>query len=502
MKTLNYKKLLLTTFILTLLIIPTYAQNTFLTDLNTTIDSAQEKLNNAAEDIDAAIEKVDQVIDDTKVIVEETVEAITVALSDLDDHWAKQYIDDLIGKKVVSGYPDGTFKPNAPISVSEFTKILMAGTYEDTDYQVSTPWYQSYLDEALEIGIIESSEFNDYTREITRYEMARMIARAAEDQDKLKITETSATKFQDDSDITSTGKKFITAVSDVGIITGYPNGDFGPNNEATRAEASVMLNRLLDLKTSEKTVQEKTVVEQMLENVLASKMVSPTSISRIQQLVDKEETIFCRGGSYMEDGVLKVGDYTNFQSAIDNALKIGQVLQPHAEANDLMVAITGGQGVTMSAKYGESVDKLNRDLEMFSISYYRDVEWANEVEIDGDVYEVDRRVMIGGGLFANKRLERAIPVSEERRKYRRKYIDMDEDVLNAFYDGLRAMDPNRAEALFDKMTTDYIYAKTHQYGDPNNSRKEFFEIDGLLIYQEDIRDADGRYRYITYRFVK
>ncbi len=68
--------------------------------------------------------------------------------------------------------------------------------------------------------------------------------------------------------------------------------------------------------------------------------------------------------------------------------------------------------------------------------------------------------------------------------------------------GLRVMDPNRAEELFEKMTADYIYAKTHQYGDTNNSRSAFFEIDGQLIYQEDIRNVDGRHRYITYKFVK
>lgn len=261
----------------------------------------------------------------------------------------------------------------------------------------------------------------------------------------------------------------------------------------------------VDIHIEETTVtdeENEDVVSDMIKNVKASKMVLPTNISRIQQLVDQEETIFCRGGSYMEDGVLKVGDYTNFEEAIKKALKIGQVLQPHAEENDLMVAYVGGNGRAMGVEYGENVDKLNRGLDMFYIGYYRDVEWANEEEIDGEVYEFDKIVKIGGGLFANKRLEKAIPVSVERREYRQANIDMDEDILSAFYDGLRVMDPSRAEAIFKKMTSDYIYSKTHQYGDPNNSRTEFFKIDGQLIYREDVRSADGRHRYITYRFVK
>ena len=476
-------------------------ENTFINDLNNKIDSAQEKLNNAAENIDAAAEKVGQVIDDTKESIDQTVEAIKVILSDLDNHWAKQYIDELIGRKVVSGYPDGTFRPNASISVSEFTKILMAGAYDDIDYPSSTPWYQSYLDTALDKGIILNGEYNDYTREITRYEMARMIARAGENQGKFEITNTSSTSFGDDNKISSAGKPYIKAVSDVGIITGYPNGNFGPADKATRAEASVMLNRLLDLQASTEPAPKKTIVETMLENALASTMVKPITKEKIQQLVDEKKTVYCKPGCIMENSVIRVRDSENMEQALIDIVDIGQVLQVHAEKNGQMVAFAGG-GNGVFALYGENIQQLNRSNYMFRIGYYRDVDWANEIEIEGKTYTMEKKVVIDGGLFDGVRLQNEMTNSDERVKYRKERIDMEEDVLMAFYDGLRALDKDRSQALFNKMTADYIYAKTHNYGDPNNSKKELFEIDGQLIFREDIRGADGGFRYNSYMFLK
>lgn len=477
-------------------------ENTFINDLNNKIDSAQEKLNDAAENIDAAAEKVGQVIDDTKESIDQAVEAIKVILSDLDNHWAKQYIDELIGRKVVSGYPDGTFKPNASISVSEFTKILMAGAYDDMDYPSSTPWYQSYLDTALDKGIILNGEYKDYTREITRYEMARMIARAGEDQGKFEITNTTSTNFGDDNKISSAGKPYIKAVSDVGIITGYPNGNFGPADKATRAEASVMLNRLLDLKASTEVAPKKTIVEIMLENALASTMVKPISKEKIQQLVDEKNTVYCKPGCIMENSVIKVRDSENMEQALIDIVDIGQVLQVHAEKNGQMVGFAGG-GNGVSVQYGENIQQLNKlGGYMFSIRYYRDVDWANEIEIEGKMYQIDKEVVIDGGLFDGVRLQNEMTNSDERVKYRKERIDMEEDVLMAFYDGLRALDKDRSQALFNKMTADYIYAKTHDYGDPNNPKQELFEIDGQLIFREDTRSSDAGFRYNAYKFLK
>ncbi|MDO5714135.1 MAG: S-layer homology domain-containing protein [Tissierellia bacterium] len=47
-------------------------------------------------------------------------------LKDIENHWAKDAIEKVYGKKVVKGYPDGTFKPNQEITRAEAVTILNA----------------------------------------------------------------------------------------------------------------------------------------------------------------------------------------------------------------------------------------------------------------------------------------------------------------------------------------------------------------------------------------
>lgn len=54
-----------------------------------------------------------------------TAFASDVNLSDIDSsHWAYAAISELVGKKTVNGYPDGTFKPNGIVTYAEFEKMI------------------------------------------------------------------------------------------------------------------------------------------------------------------------------------------------------------------------------------------------------------------------------------------------------------------------------------------------------------------------------------------
>ncbi len=44
--------------------------------------------------------------------------------TDISNHWAKEEIQYLIGKEVVSGYSDGNFRPDQSITRAEFIKII------------------------------------------------------------------------------------------------------------------------------------------------------------------------------------------------------------------------------------------------------------------------------------------------------------------------------------------------------------------------------------------
>ncbi|GAB4196232.1 MAG: hypothetical protein Fur006_43480 [Coleofasciculaceae cyanobacterium] len=44
--------------------------------------------------------------------------------SDVSNHWARPFIESLAEAKIVNGFPDGTFKPNQPVTRAEFATLV------------------------------------------------------------------------------------------------------------------------------------------------------------------------------------------------------------------------------------------------------------------------------------------------------------------------------------------------------------------------------------------
>ena len=107
---------------------------------------------------------------------------------ELDD-WFNNAICTLSNAGVINGYEDGTFKPNGKITRAEFATIASR--------------FFEYADENME------NPFSDVEENTWYYQ-------------------------------------YIMAASDMGLINGYPDGTFKPDNLITRAEAVTIVNRTLD----------------------------------------------------------------------------------------------------------------------------------------------------------------------------------------------------------------------------------------------------------------
>ncbi|WP_017756780.1 S-layer homology domain-containing protein [Calidifontibacillus oryziterrae] len=198
-----------------------------------------------------------------KVIVSSTL-ALSLALSaspsgslaatpaDVKGHWAEGDINAMVDKGLIGGYPDGTFKPNAQITRAEFSAILnrslgfdaQAGSaFSDT----KNHWAANDINTLFKNNIIQSKDYgNKYVpnKNITRLEMARMIARSLKETAK----DNGASKFKDVGKVSSEDLKHISLNVEKGVIGGYPDQTFKPDQSATRAEASKMLKKMLDVK--------------------------------------------------------------------------------------------------------------------------------------------------------------------------------------------------------------------------------------------------------------
>lgn len=176
-------------------------------------------------------------------------------LQDLEGHWSVNDVNKLITRGSVGGYPDGTFKPDATVTRAEFSKILRQSIgYQTVDgnsfTDTRTHWALSDIQTLVKNQVIIPSEYGkNYGPDsnITRREIAIMLVRAMGLNDSAIASSGEYTGFTDDSNIKSYDKGYLYLARELGLVGGYEDGSFRPNNRATRAEACVMIVRVLNL---------------------------------------------------------------------------------------------------------------------------------------------------------------------------------------------------------------------------------------------------------------
>ncbi|MEX3617772.1 S-layer homology domain-containing protein [Paenibacillus glucanolyticus] len=144
-------------------------------------------------------------------------------------YWGASAITKAVSKGYVDGYTNGTFKPDASVTRAEFLKMVVSALELETT-PASGKWYTEYVEAARKAGLYAPADFNDneaaWTKVMTREEMARVAARA--------IGETTK---EDD--------KWMYLATKAGLINGVGIGEIAPKGLTTRAQAIVVIERIL-----------------------------------------------------------------------------------------------------------------------------------------------------------------------------------------------------------------------------------------------------------------
>lgn len=187
-----------------------------------------------------------------------------------ETHWAYDAISEVTELGALSGYEDGTFRPENKITHEEFTKIISSlldqggiepslsdyAPYETEDKTDSryylkrwSAWAQPYLNSSLKLSLIQLEDEDLLQKEtpISRQEMAKMISRAMEIKNTKFTTdiENILGSVADYSEMSATYKNYIANVYSCKIITGYEDNTFRPEGYLTRAEASIVIVKLV-----------------------------------------------------------------------------------------------------------------------------------------------------------------------------------------------------------------------------------------------------------------
>ncbi|MHA0855257.1 S-layer homology domain-containing protein [Paenibacillus sp. CMAA1364] len=187
-----------------------------------------------------------------------------------DKHWAKTAIDEAVTMGYFKGYPDGTFKPNNPVTKTEMAVILSrlenqpnkvgSGNSNFTDIPA---WATSGITGAIEKGFINTREYGtklDATKSLTRGEMAKWFANG------LTVVDNDYTLAMTDSQNTVVPAKEyfaktlpakdvsgIAVVMGTGLMSVAEDKTIGVTRTTTRAEVATLLSRYSEVATKKAT---------------------------------------------------------------------------------------------------------------------------------------------------------------------------------------------------------------------------------------------------------
>jgi hypothetical protein len=180
-----------------------------------------------------------------------------VEYADVAGHWAEDAINDMGSRLVVTGGEDGNFEPDRTVTRAEFTAFVIralglgAGSGENgfADLPQSGD-FSAYIDTAVAYGLVTGYGSGMLAPDdvITREQAMVIISRA------MTLTRLSAAskgivtlpaKFLDTANVSPFAAAAVAACLKTGIIVGKTPDALCPKDDLTRAEAAVLLRRLL-----------------------------------------------------------------------------------------------------------------------------------------------------------------------------------------------------------------------------------------------------------------
>ena len=180
----------------------------------------------------------------------------------------RKYTKDIFGNEhpthigYINGYPDGSVQPEGDITREEITSIL----YRITNHQYEKPfvatgnvfpdvklgrWSTHDIEYMADKSIVYGYPDGDFkpTRNLSRAEFAALIFRFT------GIEKANIRNPYTDIDETHWAYEEILALTSTGLIEGYPDKTYKPENNITRAEVMTVINKLLGRKPLESYVK-------------------------------------------------------------------------------------------------------------------------------------------------------------------------------------------------------------------------------------------------------
>ncbi len=168
-------------------------------------------------------------------------------------HWAEEFINALADRGVISGFPDGSFRPEAPVTRAQFAAMLRAFNRSQVRSAINFAdvpvgyWGNTAIRNAYETGFMSGYPGNRFQPEqfIPREQVLVALANGL-NQVASAPTAQVLNYYNDNFAISDFARSPIAAATENRMVVNYPNLSLlNPQRNATRAEVAAFLYQAL-----------------------------------------------------------------------------------------------------------------------------------------------------------------------------------------------------------------------------------------------------------------
>lgn len=223
-----------------------------------------------------------------------------LAFSDTESYWGKNCVQQLGEKKLLTGYPDGSFRPNATVTRAEAAVLMLnafpnapvkrnAVTFKDVP---ANYWAFKAINTAYLKGFFSGYAGNIFqpNQAIPRAQIIGVIASGKNYSSVSNSAQTLQQYFEDAKQIPNYAQNSLAAATINSIVVNYPNvKQLKPNQSATRGEVAALMCRALNIYTIPPEYIAGVEVYPQEVRLLPGKLdIIPTFNSNSPELIDTE----------------------------------------------------------------------------------------------------------------------------------------------------------------------------------------------------------------------
>jgi hypothetical protein len=221
-------------------------------------------------------------------------------------YWARDFIAELSQRNIIAGFPDGTFKPDTPVTRAQFSAMLRKANASFKKANIRNPisfvdvpgsyWASSAIQEAYTTGFLAGYPGNIFRPEqnIPREQVLVSLANGLNYSSNTPAS-TVLSYYNDASDISGFAREPIAAATVNTLVVNYPSlKTLNPTRNATRAEVAAFIYQALVKEGQAQVISSQYIVNPtpVASNItIPAGTVIPVKYAKDKILVTKDETV-------------------------------------------------------------------------------------------------------------------------------------------------------------------------------------------------------------------